>query len=352
MTEKPYDTLRQQRKLRRQKALQSMLADDLEDAKDHIAWYEASSKLLSFEEKALKIKWSIITICLCVFIVGILCTLRIWWTHLSIDVITGNLALTLREKWTCNHRFIMDEIYLDNVEIDFQKESTSIHLTGKNIILSNLTIQNGAEIEISAKKKETNFYIKGGELSGIMYVRDAKSIIETDSNRIEKLYSLHDPDTPSKAIRFKTKNAGAVPTRLHMVNGKDWRLQGIKTTRLETVEEYPPNTGNFESVIRHGTIKILETGSEKKLSSSDFLKLKKLESRLIEVVNSDEGVHVFFEGQAKSVFTGPKDYQDNITPTYLEYFYHQQKLKMYWFAMLFTVGIFWKLRNAWITNYY
>lgn len=350
MTQKPYKKLRQQSKLRLQKALKSLLANDIEDANEHIAWYEASSKLLSWEDKALKIKWSKISTCLCAIIVGILFTLRISWTHLSIDATIGNLALTLSEKWICNHRFIMDEIYLDNVEIDSQKESTSLYLSGKNITLSNLTIQNGAEIDISVNEKETDFYIKEGEISGIIYVRDAKSIIETDSDRIERLYSLHDPDTPSKSIRFQSKNVGTVPTRLHMVNGSDWRLQGIKTTRLETVEEYPPSTGNFESVIKHGTIKIMETGLEKKLSSSDFLKLKNLKSRLIEVVNSDEGVHVFFEGQAGSVFTGPKDYQNNITPTYLEYCYHQQKLKMYWIAMLFTVGIFWKLRNAWKIN--
>lgn len=122
----------------------------------------------------------------------------------------------------------------------------------------------------------------------------------------------------------------------------------MQTQAIGFVEEFPPGSGNMESVIGSGELTLLETDRKVILSALDHLTLGKAKSRRLELSKADNGLRVqaIFEGSVSKVLVGTEDFSDNLTPTYLQYLYHQQGLKLFWGALVFLMGIMWRIRST------
>jgi hypothetical protein len=335
--------LREERAKRYNDAARKLLEnDDVDGAKQQLTWVETSAKLLSSTQHATQRKWSVLILFICVVLAGLAWTLRIPSTHVTLDVTTGNVVLRLRDNWESNHQFVADEISIKNVAVDSYKNSDSLHIKGKEIVVGSLMIQKDAEVELSVVDHELRIFVKQAQLSGEISFQQAQLTIETEDDTIERSFDEEIPET----ITFKTAKVGAVPVELKISGHEGWRLRSLPIQGIGFVEEFPPNSGIFESVIRSGKVTVLETGVEEELQELDALIVKDAKSRRLELANTENGVQVIFEGTTSKILAGPQDFATNLTPTIFQYIYHQEKLKVFWGAVIFLTGLLWRVRNT------
>lgn len=348
MNKEAVKRLHAERARRLQGAVKKLLDDDdVQGAEKQLEWLETSAKLLpGAQQQTNTRKWAAIIGVICAVIAGLAWTVRVLSTHVSLKVTTGNVVLSLRENWSSNHQFAADEIFIDNVKVDSGKATTSLELkglAGEKIIVNQLQIQKGAQIELSVQGHELTIFVKEAQLSGSVNAHKARMKIETDEGAGEPV--IIDTEIP-ETIAFTTARVGSVPVQLRMSLQENWRLRGMQTQRIGFVEEFPPGSANMESVIGSGELTLLETDRKVTLSALDHLTLGKAKSRRLELLNADNSVQAIFEGSVSKTLVGAGDFRDNLMPTYLQYLYHQQGLKLFWGALVFLVGIVWRIRST------
>ncbi|MCK4761288.1 MAG: hypothetical protein KAW12_03750 [Candidatus Aminicenantes bacterium] len=347
MIKKTIKRLHDERARRLRGAAKNLLDDDdIVGAEKQFVWLESSAKLLSVVQKNSKRKWALVIAVICLVIVGLFWTVPIFSTHVSINVTSGNVVLSLRENWSSYHQFVTKEFFIDNVTIDSGKETSSLELLGlegEKITVNYLHIQKGARIELSVQGNELTIFISEAQISGSVNVLKARMKIDTDKGASKPVnINTEVPET----VAFRTARVGSVPVRLRITVYGNWKLRGMQTHAIGFIEEFPPNSGNMESAIRSGELAILETGRTLTLPALGHLTLGKAKSRRLEISKADSGVQAIFEGAVSRVSVGSGDFRKNLTPTYLQYLFHQQGLKMFWGALLFLVGVMWRIRST------
>jgi hypothetical protein len=341
--------LHTERARRLQGAVKKLLDDDdREGAEKQLEWLETSAKLLPGAQHTNTRKWTVVIGVICLVIVGLAWTVRVFSTHVSLKVTTGNVVLSLRENWSSNHQFAADEIFIDNVAVDSGKVTTSMELkglAGEKIIINQLQIQKGAQIELSVKDHELTIFVKEAQVSGSVNAHKARMKIETDEGA-DKPVNI-DSEIP-ETIAFRTARVGPVPVQLRITGNENWKLRGMQTQAIGFVEEFPLGSGNFESVIRCGELTLLETDRKVTLSALEHLTLGIAKSRRLELskADNDRSLQAIFEGSVSKILVGTEDFRDNLTPTYLQYLYHQQGLKLFWGALVVLIGIVLRIRKA------
>lgn len=198
---------------------------------------------------------------------------------------------------------------------------------------------------MSVQGHELTMFVKGAQLSGSVNAHKARMKIETDEGADKPvIINTGIPET----IAFRTARVGPVPVQLRITGNENWKLRGMQTQAIGFVEEFPPGSGNFESVIVSGELTLLETDRKVTLSALDHLILGKAKSKRLELskADNDNSVQAIFEGSVSEILVGTEDFRDNLTPTYLQYLYHQQGLKLFWGALVFLIGVVWRIRRT------
>lgn len=331
--------------------------NNVDGAGAQLKWVEISSKVLASTKHATMRKWSVLIVFVCILLVGLAWTLRISFSHVALDVTTGNVVMTLRQDWTSDYQFVVDHLIISNLSevkapglnltasVNADEEAMWLELQGNGMRLNDLSLQASAAVEFSVDGNEILLFVKNSSVSGSIDIRRANMMVDLPDITEERSVQLS-ADDPPETIEFTTAATGAAPVQLRFTTSQDWRLRGLHVQALGFVEEYPPGSGNFESVIRSGSVSVLETGVEAELQDTDYLTLKNAKSRRFELVKVEDGVKVVFEGGTSKILSGPQDFAKNLTPTWFEYIYHQQRLKVFWGAVLFLSGLLWRIRNT------
>lgn len=99
MNKETIKRLQAERDRRLQGAVKKLLDDDdREGAEKQLEWLETSAKLLSGAQHTNTRKWTVVIGVICLVIVGLAWTLRVFSTHVSLKLTTGNVVLSLREN--------------------------------------------------------------------------------------------------------------------------------------------------------------------------------------------------------------------------------------------------------------
>lgn len=345
-----------EREKRIKDASQKLLGEQeggLEGAKSDLDWIDTSSRLIASTQKN-KTIWAIVGGVICVLLVGSAWSVHLFTTQISFEVVTENVNLILSQNWSSDYQFISDKIFINNllkvnapglnppINIDLKGESVVMDLEGKDIIFNKLILMANAEVELNLQGDNLNFFIKRSPTNGEITIQKANFRLEIGERISERTLDFEIPET----INFETVKTVADPVRIEFRSKENWRLRGLQVQTIGFLEEYPFGSGNFESVIQSGQVTVLETGFTEDLRESDCLTLKKVRSRRLEISRVDKGIKVFFEGSVKEIRMGPKNFQKNLTPTWLEYLYHQQRLAFFCSAVGFLWTMLWSIRNT------
>ncbi len=356
MDEKTIEQMNSERIRRIEEASRKLLSNDLEGAKAELAWMEMSSKLAAAGQKKSHVLLPIIlTGIVCILLVGFAWTIRRPWVQVSVDIVTANASMTVSKDWLARHSFASDKVFINNLmeisapglnlskKADPEKEQMSLELKGKDIIINKLTLAADSEIEITSQAEMLKLFVKGSSMSGEFFVRQAAVSLDAGDETIEKSVNFEVPET----ISFKTGKTVADPVRIEFIPKGDWQIRSLQIREIDFSEEITPGSGIFEPALISGKITLPQTKYSEDLREGDSLIMKNIKKfRRLEISKGNKGIKVFFEGSVVKIFTGPKDFEKNLTPNWLEYLYHQERLTVFWGASVFLFGLLWKVRST------
>lgn len=351
--------------------------DDLEGAERDLAWVETSSKVIVSIQKTERFVWLVAIGFFALLFVGLACTLSIFSTQVSFEVITESLTLTLDKDWSVrewskrNPDFAANQIFVNNVDMiralgldmDIRKqirqqegELKIIDIRGQKISLNRLALMRNPSgvpqpaktapnelpqvVELRFQNDILELYAKESVLLAELFVEDAEITVEAGDATIVQTIASEVPET----INAETIRTHADPVWFKLAGRGDWRLKGFQVREIGFSEADSGGASDFKSAIRSGTVTILETGFSEELREEDRLDLKHVKARRLEISGAENGMRVFFEGTASDISAGPQGFEKNLSPTILEYFYHQKPLAIFWSTFVFLCGMLWRLR--------
>lgn len=362
MDKKTIELLEKERKKQTDELIRELIENnDLEKARKNLEWIQLSDQLKnSFPSSSLhKWFWPVVIGAICLFIIGIAWTKRIETTQISFEVTTSNVSLKLSDEWRLNTAFIAEMIFINNLDnvisrqlgIEFQRDiekedPATLKIVGSNSKLKNLIIKRDAIVYLTLNKSQLILEAKSKPLEGIFEVNKAEIVLTRVIDGEDSITTINPDLEDFETISFISSNTPAQPFKIELITDFSWEIRDLRTYKLSFIEEYPPGSGNFESTIKSGKVRLLETGVIEDLREDDSFLLKGVETRRLELRNTDTGIKVYFEGKVSSIKAGPPGYEKDLAPTYLEYIYHQKKLAFFWSAIVFLWGLLWSLKNT------
>ncbi len=164
----------------------------MDGAKAQLNWVDTSGKVLASTKHATMLKWSVLIMLLCIVLAGLAWTLRISFSHVALDVTTGNVVFTLRQGWESDYQFIVDHLSISHLadvkasglgltaKVKPEEEAMWLEFQGTNMTLNNITLQASANVELSIEGNELLLFVKNSTVSGTVNVRNAEMMVEIE----------------------------------------------------------------------------------------------------------------------------------------------------------------------------
>jgi hypothetical protein len=222
-----------------------------------------------------------------------------------------------------------------------------LQLEGGKVSITHLGLeQDGVLIIERLNSGQLDFYARGAEFQGHFMVLGSVHLSagkELTDTSLETRLELTIPET----VAFRAKGDGSVPTKFTVRSREPWVLQDLRVKGLGFSRETAPEPGSisFESAIKEGTITLHDVSETVTLREDDRLLLTGAKGRVVSL-RAAEGINVTFEGNTERIRIGPEGFEQDLAPSYLKYFYHQQSLAFFWSAVAFFWGILWSIRRT------
>ena len=161
---------------------------------------------------------------------------------------------------------------------------------------------------------------------------------------------------PPGTVSFHREGGGSIiPAQLETRVSEKLRLPRLQVRNLSLFTE---TTGEkqepaFVSTITAGRLILADTGATVDLKSGDPLYLEDANGLASVIEIGPTGIDTLFDGKVKRVKRvgiGTGDFEQNLTPTILEYVYHRQKLSFFWGAVTFLWGFGWSVRKLFVAR--
>lgn len=334
-------------KIKSENSIQSLLEGKLEEAKKNMEYIRLSTEITSKYEKKWKFFWAVIIGSICISLIGFAFSLHVRSTPVSFEVLVDGLTLHLDKEWESETPLFADYFSINHLkQISTSLKSSlkdsenpfSMTLQGTKIKLMNLALSKEAEVSFEAQKGQLSIYAKNSQIAGSFLIK--KGQVEIDG-----LEPLSDPDS---FYYFKSNRVGpySSPVKLIFKNRVFWEFFGLNPNKMEFKMEHPPGSGNFESLIHGGKLLLFDTNKEIELRKHESFYVGIKNTRRLNLKETENKITVSFEGRISKLIGGPEGRQRNLKPTYLEYFYENQKVALLWGAFVFIFGILWSIKNT------
>ena len=103
----------------------------------------------------------------------------------------------------------------------------------------------------------------------------------------------------------------------------------------------------FVSTIVSGSVKLVDVGREQKIDRNGAMQLRGFHGYITAFRKVKQGFEVGFAGTLSELYVGPAGFAEDISPTSLEYLYHQDWLKLMWVVAAALLAAIVKVRS-WI----
>lgn len=357
MEQELFERLSAERTNRLNQAAKKLLEnDDMESAAKQLAWVDTAGKVIdagAAKKKGMQgpMIWAII---ISLILLGLAWTLHVPSVHVTANVSAETVGIKLDSTWRPHQRMGMTQLFINQIAsldapglpqlaVASPENPASLELSGQ-IVVTAIEIPANAVLEFSRSDDTLHIFIKQTQLYLTVQAGKADVLMRLAyGDPVQRRISSEIPET----INITTMPTGAAAVELRMAGLKDWRLRGMDIKALKFVEEYPPDSGQFESVISSGSVSIEEVGKEQKIQDGQFLNLSPKKSRRAELIPADAPNRLLmtFEGTASKVEFGAQDFNTDLSPTWFEYIRQQKPITAFWGAMIFLIGVVLKIRN-------
>lgn len=335
-------------------------SDPGENIKSNLDWIEKSSKLLSYKRKKNKL-WipASVVLIICTVVAGGLWAISKSEINVSMKTVSSNVAFKLSERWSLPAPFTTGNLRIENFQalhspelgITFEDDSGSAQLevSGKNIVIEKLELESNGIIEFDAGSSLLTISIKNTTVKGTFSVENISLLSTTGiKDAVIKGKKIQYPET----IEFRGSGHSKVPINIifeieRIENGKDWHFNNMKTDRINFLKEEisPGGDHSFISTIKQGKVKLYDVPGEEIIYKSDVVTMEHIDLRHLEISGKND-ISLFLEGKVKNLKIGPRGFEKNLAPSWLEYFYHNRRFGFFLSAVALIWSFLWGIKKT------
>lgn len=219
-----------------------------------------------------------------------------------------------------------------------------LEATGQ-LTLRRLQLSRDALLAVKQDGDGLHFFVKNAALQG--EIEFSQAALKLD-DKVE--HGIQVPTgMPPEVLRFASEHVEVQgkPVHLRLSGVGERQLFGLFVHGLDFHQEHASGSNQWESSLREAKGEFLETGRSFELQNSDWLLLEDVRSVRFHLAATQEALKIDLTGTTDGVRGGPEGFVRTLTPSWLEYIYHQERLKLLWGALLFLGVWVWKVRGLW-----
>jgi len=300
----------------------------------------------------------------CLLIAWIALTVRIsalgLRTEVAFSMDTDTVNMTAAGRWTWKDRMRVrhGRLGIENAALSFSDAprafgtlpaQSSLQVEAGALELRQLEVQPGTALTLARALGEDDLQLllaKGGA-TGAFLVNSRTSLAweVSGGSRAAAELSLEVPEE----VAFSTGGSNALPARLSFAPDRPLVFRFISVSGMSFGRPLPlhPGEAAFVSGIRSARLRISDVAAPLELSAGEVLALHEFNGLANEILIGDAGtISLVVQGTADTVAIGPPGREREVTPTVLEFLYHNQRLAFLFAAASVVWGALWSLKRV------
>lgn len=330
------------------------IADDLIRLKQYEALLDSSRA-----PKRHRLVAAAIVATVCLLLAGLAWAVRIPNTNLHVAVVTDAVSFGLTEPWHwTGHWQLSDSVFrLDEMsELTLPPELSSVpQLTGRAwldienglVALSDLELGSRGTFTFLSNPSATIYILSlNASLRGQLQISSNPAVSAGDEPSRQTALRTSHFEVPG-TISFYDDGHPRIPARIRL-GTKDkitWRNIPVNKLSFSRGDGSADEGSFFISGIQSGTVTLGDTGEKVALQEKDQLYLESPTGLIQELELGPDALRLSFKGRTKKASIGVTGFEENLTPTWLSYLYHQERLGFLWGAVAFLWGVLWSTRE-------
>ena len=225
-------------------------------------------------------------------------------------------------------------------------EATSATFRAKRITLSAIHLGAGAELTLDAAKRASSWLQVAGAGGSLEFEADGPLSIAVGGKSLTT-------DATSNPLALSAQAAGSIAKPLSVAGGlsRGLSFQDLQTAPAISLIRFGRRAATsdfgatFVSTVVSGEIQLVDIEREVKLDRGAWVMIDGFHGHIFEFEQNELGYSVGFSGAARQVAIGPAGFTEDLTPTCLDYLYHQEWLKLTWAAALAGFAVLAKVQS-------
>jgi hypothetical protein len=325
---------------------------------------DAYSRLLSVrppKKKGQSWLWPAGVAVVCIVVAGVLWSVKIRTTNVSMSVDTDSVSATLVKPWRIDDAFHskvmhferVSKINAPNLGLGIEQGSSDAWFEldasrGGRVDLQTLDVDKNGTVDILTEAGEVDIYASNARISGKVTVTGKVNVTagpRAGETTVNGSYDIEIPET----VEFEVAKPQTVPSQLSVHSPQPWSLGRPQAASLSFAHEESKGAGERWSTsgIKSGTARFNDTAwPVKELREGDFLTVRPAPTAVLDAKGDQGLIHMTVNGDVSGLRVGDSATKTELAPSYLEYLYNKKSLAFFWSAIVFLWGLIWSVRNT------
>jgi hypothetical protein len=352
--------LRAKREEQIEKATREIVArGDAVAAKAALEQIQIYSALLAEADRlpAREWMWPAVVTSLCIAVIGILWSVHVPRTDVSLSLDTTSVRAVLTDSWRLEDAFHSPLMHFErlaniaapNLGISIEGSNDAwVELEGGQIVLQSLEFKDKAMLEIFADGNEIKMFASRAPFSGTVSVMGKITVSAGPSAgnvSTHRSYQIEIPET----IEFSVTDPQNVPTQFSIHSPNKWSFSKPRVSDISFVKEEVSGAGEraLTSGVKSGTARFKDTSwPTLDFREGDLLRVNRTESARLDAQGDGHSMHVTLNGLVGSLTVGDSETRKDLAPSYLEYMYNRKSLAFLWSGIVFLWGLVWRISKT------
>lgn len=248
-----------------------------------------------------------------------------------------------------------------------QSAAASLRVTAAELHLSALHLAKGAELTLQ-REQGGRFSLRAGGAGGTLtFTADGPlsmqfgdTVLKADQDASGLELSAGTAPNMAAPLVLTAQMPGSQPPGVSaladLLNGQ---LPSPRSDSALSLSDIPVSLlrfgrpreggGGFVSSIVSGTVQLVDLGDTETLGPGSAVRIEGFHGDVARLESVDDGYRLSFTGEADRVSLGPPGFAEDLTPSILNYLFHQESIKMMWLSALAGLAAFAKV-GSWFAG--
>jgi hypothetical protein len=225
-------------------------------------------------------------------------------------------------------------------------EATSVAFRAARITLSAIHLGAGSELTLDSGAGTSTWLAAGGKQGSLNFEAQGPLSMSAGGRSLTTVEASN-----PLALSARAKGSNALPLSLSGGQPRGFSFRSLPTAPAISLIRFGRRAATdsigtaFVSTVVSGTIQLLDVAKEVKLDPGAAVLIDGIHGHLFQFDQTESGYMVGLSGIASHVSVGPAGFAEDLTPTCLDYLYHQEWIKMMWAAALVGFAFLTKVRS-------